>query len=349
MKIEKKINSLKGYLRNKKFLIAFSGGADSTFLASIAKEVADELLLVTYDNGVFPAHFTTKANKIAKELGLEHKIFKSDFLRDPIFCSNSSSRCYYCRKKMYKVLLEIAANDGFEVIMDGTNITDLMEDRPGLLAGHEYNIISPLVKTGFTASEVKKVLKDNNLNYSISTTCLATRIPRGHEITRDKIQMISSAENIIANHLNLEYLRVRYDDGFAILELDSKDELNYKINGIETELKEIGFKGISQINEIDKKKIEEITFYQPCKHYKGKLMFEKELPYPINIQETFKQMRNRGNVKKSLEMGIIMFKKDGINILIFDKGKIVARGIKDREEAQEILFELLPLIRRKLD
>ena len=158
MEVEVKLKKLKDYLKNKKLLVAFSGGADSSLIAFMAHNVSKESIAVTIDNGVMPSDFIGNATKIAKEIGIEHLVLKEDFLEDEAFQSNPRNRCYICKNKMYTKLMDIAKEDNFEVV-DGTNITNLLEDRPGIMVNYKKNIKSPLVMAGFTVEDVKSVLK----------------------------------------------------------------------------------------------------------------------------------------------------------------------------------------------
>ena len=223
MKIEEKLEKLKADLRGGHLLVAFSGGADSSLVAAVAQEVSKEAIAVSVDNGVMPSDCMKNAGKIAETIGIKHSIVKEDFLHDPSFKSNPPNRCYICKTKMYSKLLEIAENEGLTVV-DGTNITDLLEDRPGIMVNYEKNIKSPLVKAGFTAEDVKNVLEMLEIDYSKSTTCLATRISKNSEITPKKINRIIYAESLLKGLSGSEIVRVRDQDGVALVELGNLEK-----------------------------------------------------------------------------------------------------------------------------
>lgn len=349
MEIEAKLENLKKYLKDKKVLVAFSGGADSSLIASIASSVSKEAIAVTIDNGVMPSDCIKNAQTIAKNIGITHSVVKEDFLLDESFRINPPNRCYICKNNMYSKLVEMADAEDLEVV-DGTNITDLLEDRPGIMVNYERNIKSPLVVTGFTAEEVREVLELLKIDYNISTTCLATRISKNTELTLKKINRIKYAESLLKGLSGSEYVRVRDQDDIATIELDNIEKiLNPGIlNHIDSELKAVGFKKVTMDIGGPKDTKTELLIYKPCKDEKNKVMFETELPYSIDIEKTCNELENLGEVKCSVEMGIAMLETEGRNITVFKSGKIVARRVMDKEDGENLLIKVLPKIRRKI-
>ena len=330
--------------------MAFSGGADSTLMAKLALEAAAEALAVTIDNGVLPSDCISNAQKVADKIGISHQVLRRDFLKNPSFKANPPERCYICKNMMYEMLEEHLQQENYEILVEGTNISDLLEDRPGIMVNYQKNILSPLVYAGLTAEEVKTALKILNLDYSISTTCLATRISPNAEITPKKINRIDYAEKFIKNLTSLELVRVRDDDGQATIEVSDVNKLLNSgiLNHINSELKAVGFRRVNlDIGGYGDSK-EDMVVYKPCRDVKNKIMFETELPYSIDVKETCKELQKVGEVKCSLEMGLAMLEFEGRNITIFKKGKIFARRVKDKEEAHDVLLKVLPLIRRVL-
>lgn len=350
MDIKVKMDKLRDYLHGKKVVVAFSGGADSTLLALIAKEEAKDPLAVTVDNGVLPAECVQNAEEIAQKIGIKHLVVRENFLEEPAFQINPPNRCYVCKLKMHQRLEKIAEEEQYEAVVDGTNISDLMEDRPGIMVNIEKDVKTPLVKSGFTSSDVREVLKQKDMDYNPSTTCLATRIPTGKPITLRKINRIAYAENLIKNLTGLEVVRVRDDDGMARIEVNDIDKLIDRglLHHLDSELKAVGFRRVTlDISGQDDSK-DQMMIYKPCKGDKNKIMFETELPYSLNITATGHELEALGKVKCSKEMGIVMLEMDSTNITLFAKGKLVARKVKDQEDAQELLVQILPCLRRQI-
>jgi len=348
MDIKEKMYDLRKYLQGKKVVVAFSGGADSTLLASVAQEEAQDVLAVTVDNGVMPAECVDNAEEIAQKIGVKHLVVHSNFLDDPAFKINPPNRCYVCKLKMYQELDKIARTRQYDCLVDGTNISDLLEDRPGIRVNLEKEVKMPLVKSGFTSQDVRNILKELNMDYNPSTTCLATRISTGEEITFNKINRINYAENLIKDTTGMEVVRVRDQGGLARIEVEDVDKLIKKdlLHYLDLELRSAGFDRVTlDITGYNDSK-EDIIIYKPCTHEKNRIMFETDLPYPLNLPATCQELESWGEVKCSREMGVAMLEVEGRNITLFAKGKIVARKVKDREDAQELLVKILPCIRR---
>lgn len=349
MELERKLDNLKTFFNNKKVVVAFSGGADSTLLALLAKAHAKEALAVTVDNGVMPSGCIDKAEEIAQKIGIKHRIITMNFLEDPSFEKNPPNRCYICRNRMYQQIEKIASDYHYDLVVDGTNISDLLEDRPGIMVNIEKKIQTPLVRYGFTSQDVRTILREWKIDYHPSTTCFATRIPSGRIITPKKIHRIAYAENLIRNLTGLSVVRVRDDEGLACIEVESIEKFIDKVplDYLDSELKSIGFKKVT-LNIVDYGTSKnEIVVYKPCKHEKNRIMFEIELPYQLNILLTCQELENLGEVKCSPEMGLAMLEVDGRNITLFEKGKIIARRVKDQEDAWNLLTKILPCICRQ--
>lgn len=348
MNLDEKIEKAEEILKDKNIAIAFSGGADSTLVAYLAKKVSKKVLLITFNNEIMPTNFLSNTKKISNSLGLEHETINQNFLEVKKFTENKDNRCYLCRSMMYSAIKKIATEKGFKVIVDGTNISDLLEDRPGIMINYENNILSPLVNAGIEKDDVLEFLNKQKIEYSKSTTCLATRIKTGEEINAKKINRIKYAEDFIKSITKDDTVRVRDIFNTAQIELDNIEPILNKntLELIQSELKAVNFEKITlDIGKTDPEK-KEIVIYKPCKDEANKIMFENELPYKINIGKTCPNFEKLGKVKCSEKMGVAMLDIDGRNVTIFENGKIVARKVKDKEDAQNILIKVLPMIRR---
>jgi len=348
MNLDKKIEKVEKNLKGKNIAIAFSGGADSTLIAYLAKKVANKVIAITFNNEIMPSNFLNNVKEIAKTIGIENEIISENFLEIEKFKENNSNHCYLCRKIMYSNIKKLAEEKGFETIADGTNISDLLEDRPGIIVNYENDILSPLVNAGIEKEDVLEYLDKNNIEYSKSTTCLATRIKTGQEITGKKINRIKYAEDFIKSLTHDETVRVRDIEDTAQIELENIDPLLNKntLKLVESELKAVNFKKITLDIGTTSSEKKEIVIYKPCKDEANKIMFENELPYKIDIGKTCPNLENLGKLKCSEKMGVAMLDINGRNVTLFESGKIVARKVKDKEDAQNILIEVLPMIRR---
>ncbi|KZX16261.1 tRNA(Ile)-lysidine synthase [Methanobrevibacter cuticularis] len=350
MNIDEKIEKAEKVIEGKDIAIAFSGGADSTMVAYLAKKVAKNLLAITFDNEIMPTNFIANAQKIAENIDIPHEIISKDILELETFTKNNENRCFVCRNVMYSNIKKIANDNGFEIIVDGTNITDLLEDRPGIIVNYENNILSPLVQGGIEKEEVLEYLNNHNIEYSEATTCLATRIKNTDEITSKKINRVRYAENLIKNITKSENVRVRDISNTAQIEVNNIDALLNKntLNLIENELKAVNFEKVTLDIGHNTSEKKELVIYKPCKDEANKIMFENELAYTVDIKKTCTELEKIGKVKCSESMGVAMLNIDDRNVTIFKNGKIVARKVKNKEDAQDILIKVLPSIRRDI-
>jgi uncharacterized protein len=350
MELSKKIEKAEEVMKGKDLAIAFSGGADSTLVAYMAKKVGNNVLAIIFNNGLMPSKFLNSAQKVAESIEIKYEIINDNFLKNEKFIENDSKRCFICKNIMYSKIKEIATENGFKTIIDGTNISDLLEDRPGIMVNYKNNILSPLVNAGIEKEEVIEYLTKNNISYSKVTTCLATRIKTNGKITPKKINRIQYAENLLKNLTKNEIVRVRDISNTAQIEVEDIDSLLNKntLKLIESELKAVNFEKVTLAIDTLAKAKKEIVIYKPCKDEANKIMFENELPYGIDINKTCNELEKLGKVKCSEEMGVAMLDIDGKNVTLFKNGKIVARKVQDKKDAQATLIKVLPLIRRIL-
>ena len=194
MNLEEKINILKDILKNKKVAIGFSGGSDSTLIAYLSSKVAKDTLTITIDNHLMPTEFIEDAKRTADLFNVKHEVIDIDFYEDEDFLKNDTKRCYNCRNLMYEQIKKIAEEHGFDYVCDGNNISDFISDRPGILITYEKEFKTPLINAKLSSQEIHEYLKMNNIPYSKSTTCLATRIPTNTPISKDKIEKIRASQ-----------------------------------------------------------------------------------------------------------------------------------------------------------
>jgi pyridinium-3,5-biscarboxylic acid mononucleotide sulfurtransferase len=209
----------------RKLAVAFSGGVDSTFLLKAAHDVLkDNVIAITLNSIVFPKRELDSAVDITKQLNVRHIIIEADIMNVPGFRENSANRCYLCKKYMFELIRNEAAENGIVHIVDGTNTDDCYESRPGMKALEELGILSPLKTTGIFREEIRMMSKGMKLptKNKPSLSCLAARIPDGHEITEKKLIMVDKAEEYLVNH-GLRQVRVRHYGNLAKIEVPVED------------------------------------------------------------------------------------------------------------------------------
>lgn len=207
-------------------LIAFSGGVDSTLLLKVAKDVlADDVLAVTALSETTPAHERSDADRLAKELAAEHLRVHTHELQLPEFVKNPENKCYICKKDRFGGLVELARKKGYRYVLDGGNLDDHSDYRPGIKATVELGVRSPLAEAGFSKQDIRALSRQLNLTTwnKPSYACLASRIPYHKPITVKKLRQIDAGEEFL-RHLGLSgQVRVRHHDEIARLEIETKD------------------------------------------------------------------------------------------------------------------------------
>ncbi|MBU0996035.1 MAG: ATP-dependent sacrificial sulfur transferase LarE [Proteobacteria bacterium] len=222
-----KLDILKDILsKMKHVLVAFSGGVDSTFLLRTAKDVLEDHVVAgtAFSETLSPSELDD-AKAFTRAFGIEHVILKSTEFDNPDFIKNDKNRCYHCKKEKFGLLMAYAAKNRIPVAMDGSNLDDRTDYRPGTKAATELGIRSPLVDAGMTKEDIRFLSKEMGLSTwnKPANACLATRIPYSHPITRDKLDAIDRGERFLKNLGFRPCLRVRHHDTIARLEIDPGD------------------------------------------------------------------------------------------------------------------------------
>jgi pyridinium-3,5-biscarboxylic acid mononucleotide sulfurtransferase len=238
--------------KNQKTIVALSGGVDSAVVALAAKKALDKYAVaITADYNTLSVDELNSAKKVAKEINIEHKIITYNELDNAEFVKNDSLRCYHCRSELASYLLREAKNENVELIVDGTNIDDLKDYRPGIKALKENGIKSPLVELGIGKNNVRSIAKSNNLSVfdKPSNSCLASRIPHGLPVTFEKLKRIEAAESLVRSIFNVKQVRVRDHQGLARIEVGKEEIIEMfdtiKLSTIDSKLKNLGFKHIA--------------------------------------------------------------------------------------------------------
>ncbi len=246
--LEQKLNGLISFLKDKKIIVAFSGGVDSSLLAFLSKKYGKEVLLVTERSILYLDDDIDEAAQFAKIYQIPHIIIEFDPLDDKNFKKNPINRCYICKKGLYSEIIKIKEEKNFDIILDGSNLDDLSDYRPGMQALKELNISTPYLDFKINKEEIREILKYFQLEiYSKpSMACFASRIPYNQLINEKKLIMIREAERFLKKTFNLAQLRVRlHNGGLARIELLQEDLLKIvnkkSLKIISDKLKEIGF------------------------------------------------------------------------------------------------------------
>ena len=232
-------------------LVALSGGVDSALVAFAAyKKLGDSAIAVTADYKTLSHEELSTAKKICKEIGIRQILLNYNELENENFAQNDKNRCFHCRTELAEHLLDLARKNNITTIVDGTNLSDLGDYRPGIEALRQNNIQSPLVETRFTKDDVRREAKLAQLSIfdKPSNSCLASRIPWGQRVTAEKLTRIELGESFVKNTIDVRQVRVRDMDGVAKIEVEPEnvEKISDKIilNQLNSQLKLIGFKSV---------------------------------------------------------------------------------------------------------
>jgi len=244
-KLEKLVN---WFGDKKRVLVALSGGVDSALVAYAAfQKLKNDAIAVTADYKTLSQEELNSAKQICAEIGIKHIIISYDELENENFVQNDKNRCFYCRTELATHLDVLAKQYNVDVIVDGTNLDDLADYRPGIKALSDNGIKSPLVETGFTKQDVRNEAKKAGLLVydRPSNSCLASRIPWGQRVTIERLARIEVAEVMVKQATGAKQVRVRDLDGIAKIELGLA-ELHLlsdksKLEELDNKLRQIGF------------------------------------------------------------------------------------------------------------
>ncbi len=213
-----KLDKIKEIFKDKDVMVAFSGGLDSSFVVYCAKIYAKSVLGVLIHTQATPKQEINNAKTVADAFNISLEIMEIDIIREEKISNNQTDRCYYCKKKILEALSDLGTKNNlehekFDLFVDGTNFSDLSQERPGLKALEESPFRSPLAEAGITKQDVKILSKIFDLPSKEipSQACLASRIPFGIPLTKEILEMTDRAESYIREYFNdyISPLRVR--------------------------------------------------------------------------------------------------------------------------------------------
>lgn len=227
--------------------VAFSGGVDSTFLLKCAHDVlGDRAIAITARSSTFPERELRESTAFAEQSGIRQIIIESEELNIRGYAENPADRCYYCKSELFSKIRATADQNGITYIAEGSNMDDLGDYRPGLKAAEEKGAVSPLRAAGLHKDEIRQLSKEMGLPTwdKPSFACLASRVPYGEKITREKLAAIDKAEQFLLD-LGFTQLRVRHHGEIARIELLPEEMPRLFENGlyvkIHTAIKALGF------------------------------------------------------------------------------------------------------------
>jgi uncharacterized protein len=232
-------------------LVAFSAGVDSTFLLKMAHRVLGErAIALTASSPTAPPGDLEAAKQFTRELGCRHVVLDSHELTNPSFTQNPSNRCFFCKDELYRICRGQAEQLGTDIIVDGTNLDDLKDHRPGLKAAQEWGVRHPLIEAAMTKDDIRRYSRELGLTTwdKPSSPCLSSRFPYGTAINLERLSKVGACE-VFLKELRFREFRVRYHGELARIEV-AQSEIDRLFDratreAIVEKFKEVGFHYVS--------------------------------------------------------------------------------------------------------
>ncbi len=231
-------------------IVAFSGGVDSTFVTAVAFDVlGDRALAITGVSPSVPPSEVEEAKVLAQQIGIAHELIDTSEMNDPEYVKNSPDRCFHCKDELYGRLSAIARERGYLAVLDGCNLDDTGDFRPGRRAAVQHGVRSPLLEAGLTKAEIRELSRELGLPTwdKPAMACLSSRIPYGTPVTVEALSSVDQAEAYLRT-LGLRQLRVRHHvlpSGDTVARIETDDAglelLLADRRAVSERLKELGY------------------------------------------------------------------------------------------------------------
>ncbi|MFM0156918.1 ATP-dependent sacrificial sulfur transferase LarE [Paraburkholderia sediminicola] len=220
--LQSKHDALRNCLRGmSSVIVALSGGVDSSLVAYVAhQELGDRALAVTSGSASLKREDLELCRCITAEWGMSHFVVDTPELHNPDYAANPVNRCYFCKSTLYQALADVAREKGFATVLNGANVDDMGDHRPGMLAAREFAVRSPLLECGFRKADIRALSAELGLRNADKpqAACLSSRVPYGTPISQDLLDRIERAERALGD-LGFTQCRVRHHGEVARLEI----------------------------------------------------------------------------------------------------------------------------------
>lgn len=220
------LDALRQHLRRlPDALVCFSGGIDSTLVVAVAHEqLGDKALALTAISPSVSPSERQDAARIAQQIGVRHQLVETQEMQREGYVRNHADRCYHCKSELYDVARRVADELHFTHLLNGTNVDDLGDYRPGLIAAKEAAVQSPLAELGFTKADVRQAARELGLDTwdKPAAACLSSRIPYGTSVTVQRLQQVAQLEAFLKN-AGVRHVRVRHHETLARIEVAPED------------------------------------------------------------------------------------------------------------------------------
>ena len=221
-----KLFTIRRYIKNlDSVCVAYSGGVDSTLVASLAfEQLGSKAIAIT---GISPALANTlreEARSQAKWIGVKHLEIKTSELEESSYRNNPQDRCFACKKELHKHTTYLSKKLNYKIVLDGVNLDDLKDYRPGIKAAKQAGVISPLAKFKFSKKDIRDISRALGFPWwdKPAQPCLSSRFPYGHEITSERLKMVEKAEEYLKKG-GLSEVRVRCQGSTARIEIPQEE------------------------------------------------------------------------------------------------------------------------------